>query len=517
MIEAAWITLGLGLGVLSYGLGLPPLVGYLGAGFLASYLAEAFAIQETGHYVLEHLSHLGVLLLLFAIGLKIDFKGLFRSHVFGVGLIHFIVTALIFFLGLHYLLAIQMQQAWVLSGALSFSSTVLSAKILDSKRELKAYHGRLAIGVLILQDLFALAMMVFLAPGPTQLSLWSFSLLLLPLFRPLLFKMMDFCREDELLLMLGMFLALALGGVGFESLGLSSELGALAFGVLVAPHKRAAHLGRLLWSLKEILLVGFFLEIGLKGTPQIEDLKFALIFILILPLKGLLFFTLFTAFGLRTRTSFLSALSLTAYSEFALIVASVVLEAWLTPLAICVALSFVLSAPFNRKSHSLYERFYPLLSRFQRNTKHPDEQTIYLSGAEVLIMGIGRTGLAAFERLNQSLKVRVMDSDPSRVQYYKEKGFPIFYGDAEDHQLWEKLDLESVKAVLLCLPDQEAKLFSINKLRSRGFDGVVAAHALDRDQACELKELGADEVYLSLLEAGHSLADYLLEHEELRS
>jgi predicted Kef-type K+ transport protein len=516
MIEAGWLTLALALGFLSYGVGLPPLVGYLLAGFSASFLAETYGIQETGHEVLSHLSHLGVLLLLFAIGLKIDFKSILRSHVLGTGLVHFLISTLVLYLGLQSFLTLSVQEAFILAAGLSFSSTVLSAKVLESKRELRAYHGRLAIGVLILQDLIALAVMMLLAPDPSQLSFWTFSLVMLPLLRPLLFKIMDACREDELLLMFGTFLAVALGGFGFEALGLSSELGALVLGVLVGPHRRSAHLGKLLWGLKEILLVGFFLEIGLKGTPSYEDFKFAFALLLLLPVKGFLFYILFTSFGLRARTSFLSALSLTAYSEFALIVSSVVLESWLTPLALCVALSFVLSAPFNKQSHSLYEKLFSKLLFFERNTRHPDELPIKLNDAEVLIMGMGRTGSSAYERLKEKFKVRVMDSDPTRVDSYKQKGIPIFYGDAEDYQLWEKLDLSNIKGVLLCFPDQEAKMESLLKLRSRNFKGIVAGQGLNREEAHRLKECGADEVYLTFSEAGHSLATYLLEHESFQ-
>lgn len=395
MIEAGWMTLALCLGLLSYALGLPPLVGHLVAGFLASFLAQVYGIQDTGQQVLGHLSDIGVLLLLFAIGLKLDFKSLLRSHVLGTGLIHFFVSTLSLYLGLQIFLPIGVQEGLLLAAALSFSSTVLSAKVLESKRELKAYHGRLAIGVLILQDLIALVLMIVLAPGPSELSFWSFSVFLLPLLRPLLFKVMDICREDELLLMFGAFLALALGGVGFKALGLSSELGALVFGVLVGPHKKSIHLEKLLWGLKEIFLIAFFLEIGLKGVPQLEDFRFAFFLLLVLPLKGVLFFLLFTSFKLRPRTSFLSSLSLTAYSEFALIVSSVVLESWLTPLALCVALSFIISAPFNKNCHHLYERLYSKLRFFEKETRHPDERPIQLGDARVLIMEMGRTGSAA--------------------------------------------------------------------------------------------------------------------------
>ncbi len=151
-------------------------------------------------------------------------------------------------------------------------------------------------------------------------------------------------------------LALVVGGLGFESVGLSSELGALAFGAMLAKHPRAGELSNSLWSVKEVFLVGFFLQIGIGGLPDADALIFAALMSLLLPLKTVLFFFLFLAFRLRSRSAFLSAASLTNYSEFGLIVMSVAMPQWLVPLAITVAFSFILSAQFNRVSASLYNR-----------------------------------------------------------------------------------------------------------------------------------------------------------------
>ncbi len=130
--------------------------------------------------------------------------------------------------------------------------------------------------------------------------------------------------------------------------------------------------------MKEIFLVGFFLQIGIDGLPDQQALIFAAVAALLLPLKGILFYFLLLAFRLRARSSFLTSLSLTNYSEFGLIVASVALPEWLVPLAISVSLSFVFSAPLNRFSHSIYEHVAHKLVRFESQKRHPDEQPISL-------------------------------------------------------------------------------------------------------------------------------------------
>ena len=142
-----------------------------------------------------------------------------------------------------------------------------------------------------------------------------------------------------------LLLALVLGGYGFETIGLSPELGALVFGAMLANHPRSQELAKSLWSVKEVFLVGFFLQIGIEGLPDHQAMLFALVAALVLPLKGALFFFLLLAFRLRSRSAFLSSLALTNYSEFGLIVASIALPEWLVPLAISVSLSFVISAP----------------------------------------------------------------------------------------------------------------------------------------------------------------------------
>ena len=293
MPEAIWISFAFVIGLLVKGIGLPPLVGYLAAGFVLSGLSATTSITAEPTDVLAHIAHLGVLLLLFTVGLKLKLRSIVSPEVIGGSLLHFAITCVVFAPGLYLLFDLDWTTALMLAIALSFSSTVLAAKVLESKRELRAFHGRVAIGILIMQDLIALVVMS-LAAGKTP-SEWAVIVFGLPLLRPLLYRLLDASGHDELLVLLGLLLALVVGGLGFEAVGLSSELGALVFGAMLANHPRSQELAKSLWSVKEIFLVGFFLQIGIDGLPDQQALIFAAVAALLLPLKGILFYFLLLA------------------------------------------------------------------------------------------------------------------------------------------------------------------------------------------------------------------------------
>jgi len=285
-------------------------------------------------------------------------------------------------------------------------------------------------------------------------------------------------------------------------------IAALAFGALLAKHKRAGELSNSLWSIKEIFLVGFFLQIGIGGLPDLHAMLFAGAMALLLPLKGALFFGLFLLFRLRARSAFLSASSLTNYSEFGLIVASVVLPQWLTPLAITVALSFVLSAQLNRISHPLYDRLARRLIPLERDIRHPDEQPVSLGDAQILIMGMGRTGRAAYDHLtDKGWRLVSLDSDPVVVAKSSENGRHVLFADAEDQLFWEGLEMNGIEAVILAMNDPEAKIISTRKLRGKGFEGLIVSHAMYEDIARKIEEAGANHTYLTMSEAGAGLAE----------
>jgi predicted Kef-type K+ transport protein len=509
MFEVICITFAFFFGLLCRQIGLPPLVGFLGAGFVINFFSAPLELpSETGE-ILHHVAHLGVLMLLFTVGLKLKLKQIAEPQVFGGALLHFAISVVVFAPGVRFFANTDWHTALLIAIALAFSSTVLAAKLLESKRELGTFHGRTAIGILIVQDIIALVVLgIFSGQTP---NLWALLVFALPLLRPVLYFLLDLAGYDELLVLMGMLLALVIGGAGFQAMGLSSEIGALLMGVLLSNHPRASELSESLWSLKEVFLVGFFLQIGMSGLPDMNALVFALVVGVLLPVKGVLFFFLLILFRLRARTSFLAALSLTAYSEFGLIVAAGVLPEWVVPLAIAVSVSFVVAAPLNRLAHPLFERLDRRLERFERPSRHPDEQPTSFGDAEILILGMGRTGTAAYECIqSQGLPVIGVDADTYKATAHREAGRNVLFADAEDINFWRGLNLASIRAVILAMDDLEAKLISARTMRRRGFKGPIVSHALYEDHVAQINEAGATHTHLTMRQAGRSLAEHTL-------
>ena len=493
-------------------LGLPPLVGFLAAGFAINAIGPSFGMPRSTGPILDYVAHLGVLLLLFTVGLKLKLKQITEPHVVGGTMIHFALSIAFFTPVTRLLFTDDWTVALLVGIALGFSSTVLAAKMLEAKRELGVFHGRTAIGILIVQDVLALIVLAIFSgklPGP-----WALLIFATPLLRPLLFRLLDLAGHDEVLVLTGMALSLVVGGVGFELIGLKGEIGALVMGLLLSTHPRAGELSASLWALKEVFLVGFFLSIGMSGLPDWHALVFALVLGVLLPLKGVAFFYLLIAFGLRARTSFLSALSLTAYSEFGLIVAAGIPAAsdFLVPLAIAVSFSFLVAAPLNRLAHPLFEYFEDRLVAYERDTRHPDEQPEDLGDADVLIFGMGRTGSAAYEVLENAGRRPVgLDADTYKAQAHAEAGRQVIFADAEDSNFWSGVKLDRIEAAILAMDDIEAKLIAARTLRARGFTGPIVSHALYEDHVGMITEAGADQTYLTMQEAGRSLAAHALE------
>ncbi len=506
----AWISIAFIAGLLVQRLSLPPLIGYLLAGFALS------TVSPGDHELLQQLAHAGVLLLLFSVGLKLQLGNILQKAVFTGTLLHLVANIALIVPPLYFLLGMEIRSSLLLAVALSFSSTVVAAKILEAKRELRAFHGRLAIGVLVVQDL--IAVLVLSMAGEQTPSPWAALLLLLPLTRPLLIKILEMSGHEELLLLFGLVMALVVGGYGFEIVGLSSELGALLCGVLLANHAKASELAKSLWGLKEIFLIGFFLQIGMAGLPDLQALVYALLLTLFIPIKGLLFFLVLLLFNLRARTAFLTGISLATYSEFGLIVANMGVKQqwldnyWLSVFAVAVALSFAIASPITRFGHTLYSRYGRRLKVFESIKKHPDELPINLGNSHVLIMGMGRVGTGAYDMFSQrKLRVIGMDSDQNKVRSHLHEGRRVVYADAEDPGLWQGISLEGINAVLLATPDFEANRMAAVQLRQKGYRGLIASTVLYREQTQKILDAGADVVYNYYDQVGFGFAEHVWE------
>ncbi|HUF72917.1 MAG TPA: cation:proton antiporter [Gammaproteobacteria bacterium] len=498
------------LGILAWRVGLPPLVGFLLTGFLFS----AFGYESPE--LLTEIADAGVLMLLFTVGLKLRLKTLFRKEVLGSALAHLVILAVVSSLVLVLGVGVSREAAVTLAIALGFSSTVLAAKVLESQKELRAVHGRVAIGILIVQDIAAVAALALITaqtPSPYAL-LW----LGLPLLRPVLGHVLDMVGHGELLVLFGAVVAIALGGAGFELVGLTPELGALLLGTLLADHRRAQELSTALWGLKELFLVGFFLSIGLSGLPTVETWTLAAWAMLLLPVKLALLFALLLVLGLRARTSFLTSLSLFTYSEFGLIVIREAVDVgllsndWLIMAALTVALSFALAALLNAHGHALYERHRSWLDSLQRAGPHPDDEPITLGSAEILIIGMGRLGTGAYDYLHQRGRLVVgADSDPGKLERHRRDGRRVVYADAEDVSFWQRLNLDRLRAVMLAAPDFNAAQIAGRELRRRGYAGLLAATHMWAEEEAPILEAGFNATYNYFTEAGVGFARDIVE------
>ncbi|MDQ3383083.1 MAG: cation:proton antiporter, partial [Actinomycetota bacterium] len=273
-------------GLLAVLVRLPPLVGFLGAGFVLSAL-------EVEHLpAIDTIAALGVTLLLFGVGLKLHSRTLLQREVWLTASVHLAVSVLVGlgFLGLLSTLGFGLLagEGWrtlaLLGFALSFSSTVFVVKLLEDRSDSQSLYGRIAIGVLIIQDLAAVAFLT--ASGGELPSPWAFALVgLIPLswlFR----RIWDRTGHGEMQALFGVVMALVPGYALFELVGIKGELGALVIGMLLASHPAAGELSRTLFTLKELLLVGFFVSIGLTGVPSAETVLLGLTLLLLLPLKA---------------------------------------------------------------------------------------------------------------------------------------------------------------------------------------------------------------------------------------
>lgn len=510
------IALAFLFGVIARFFNLPALAGFLAAGFVLNGLGV-----ET-NTAIKQIADAGVMLLLFTIGLKLRIRTLTRPDVWGVASLHSLGTVLGFAaiiygvarLGYGLFGALDISAALLIAFALSFSSTVFGVKVLEERGEATSLHGRTAIGILVIQDIFAVTFLTVSAVKPT--SPWAFMLIGLVLLRPLLGRLLDRVGYRELLPLFGIFAAIVVGGGLFHLVGLKPDLGALVLGVMLASHKRADELADSLFNFKEILLIGFFLDIGLSGTPTLEQLAVAVVLCLLLPLQAGLFFVLFTRFKLRARSAFFASLSLSTYSEFGLIVCAIsasqgwIARDWSMVLAMAVSLSFLFLAPFNAKPHRAYARLHRFLRPFERDARHQEDQPLDIGNATMAVFGMGRVGTGAYEYLRNRYGSVVIgiESDLDKVAQHQSAGRNVLHGDATDSDFWDRLGASSsnLKVVLLAMPEQSANMYAVQQMERGGYTGFIGALAKFPDHAYLLKAAGVHAVFNMYAEAGTGFA-----------
>ena len=519
--DVGWISLAFILGLIARMIGLPPLVGFLVTGFVLNYLGIV-----SGEMI-QKLADLGITLLLFTVGLKLNLKVLIKPQVWAVTTLHMSIViavfgALIFALALlnaPLFSGLDLKLSLMLAFALSFSSTVFVVKVLEAKGEMGSLHGLIAIGILVMQDLAAV---VFLAVSAGKVpSMWALLLFLLIPLRPLLFQLLQKSGHGELLILYGLVLAMG-GAEVFELVEVKGDLGALIMGVLISTHAKSGEMAKSMLGFKDLFLVGFFLSIGMSGQLSVEALIIGALLVPFVFIKSALFYVLMTRFKLRARTSLLTTLNLTNYSEFGLIVAAIGVAhgwmdgEWLVVIAIALSLSYVVAAPLNSRDNLIYRAYRGLWCRFQSSERLVDDVPLDLSGATTVIFGMGRVGSGAYGKMHalQGGKVVGIDFDAELVEQHQSMGRNVLYGDPGDADFWDKVEQDhSLELIMLALPNLQANLDALELLRERAFTGRVTAVAKYPDEEEQLRQAGASTVFNIYTEAGAGFADHIQRSE----
>ena len=517
-MEPLIIVLAFAAGLAFQRVGYPPLLGYLLAGFAGHALGIGSAEG------LAPLADAGILLLLFTIGLKLDPSDLAPRYVWGSALLHMGVavplTAVVLYAigALYSPLSFDHPAApWTLAFALSFSSTVLAIKLFEERGESSAFYARIAIGVLVVQDVLAVIYLVATAgylPSP-----WALALLALPLARPLLNRFLPMVGHGELLLLSGVLFAFV-GAALFEAVSLKGGLGALLIGMLVARSHagKAKELYDQLAGLKNLLLIGFFLQIGYYGFPSVPLMIVAAVLGALVVLRPLIYFWVMTLFGLRARTGWLAGLALFNYSEFGLIVAAIAVQNrivsadWITTLALAMSFSFFLATPVNRKAVDLYRRYSESLLKRENAQRLPVERIGSLGDATTVVLGMGRVGRAAYDTLREAGHERIVGVEESwpRARELEAQGYACIHGDAADRDFWERTGLDKRTLIVLSLTNHRENLQVVRLAKDLDYLYTLAVASRFPDERSELEAMGCVAYYL-YEDTGRGFAEFTLE------
>ena len=502
----------------------PLIVAFIGVGILVGpWGLDLLESIEQVHLLAE----LGIAILLFAIGLKLDVK-LIRSTgkvamLTGIGQVLF--TS---FFG--YLIAIALgftvMTAVYVAVALTFSSTIIIVKLLSDKKEIDSLHGQISIGFLIVQDIVVVLAMIFLsALGAETINNHVYDIALV-IFKGLAMLgavglMMRFVlprivkamvHSQELLILFSISWALLLAAVG-DSLGFSKEVGAFLAGISLASNDyREIIIGKLT-TLRDFLLLFFFVTLGagLDLTLIGDQVRPALIFsFFVLIGNPLIVLVIMGLMGYRKRTSFLCGLAVAQISEFSLILAALGLqlghidEETMGLITLVGLITIGISTYMILYSHQIFEVISPFLGIFEKKDPYRELKVKQMekSHYDVIIIGLGRYGnniAKSLERTGRS--IIGVDFDPGAVNKWQESGRAAQLGDAEDPDLPELLPITNTKVVISTLADYEINIHLLKILKHHNFKGRIVLTQHHTDHARELVDAGANLILFPFVDA----------------
>lgn len=549
---AALLTLAGFIGVIGLILRQPMVVCFIAVGVLAG--PSALGLVHSTENI-QLLAQLGIAILLFLVGLKLDLKLIktLGPVALATGLGQVAFTSAIGF-GIGLALGLDTVTSIYVAVALTFSSTIIIVKLLSDKNEVDSLHGRIAVGFLIVQDLVVvLAMMVlsalgigasgeggspFIQIGKVLLYGAAMLIFVLLFIRYVANSLMAvIARSPELMITFAIAWAALLAALG-SYLGLSKELGGLLAGISLASTPfREAIIARLS-ALRDFLLLFFFialgsqLDLGLLGAQIGPALVFSIFVLIGNPLIVLI---IMSAMGYRKRTGFLAGLTVAQISEFSLIFMAMgfalghVTTESLGLVTLVGLITISLSVYMISYSHTLYRWLAPALSIFERKncpSGQPDDTeeeaaSMSKTGYDVIVFGLGRYGqLIVKDLLAEGYTVLAVDFNPEEVKRWRALGHAAIYGDACDPEFYYSLPLKKAQWVISALPQrhigithQDPRKVIVRSLKDQGFKGKIAVACHDEEVAQDFKSRGADQIFLPFHDAADRAVNLLREYK----
>lgn len=503
-------------GALSLRLRQPVLIAYIVVGIV---VGPAVLGLVTAHDQIDLLAQVGVAILLFVVGLKLDLQHI--RHIGPVALATGL-GQLTFTIVIGFALILMMgkgpMEALYVAVALTFSSTIIIVKLLSDKRELDSLHGRIAVGFLIVQDLaVVLAMMAMSAlrdSGDAGIVEIAFSLawrvliaivsiyLMMRYVLPGVVKLM--ARSQELLLVFAIAWGTGLAALG-EWAGFSKEAGAFIAGFSLASTTYRDAINARLTGIRDFLLLFFFIDLGAKldfSTLGNELAPALVLSIFVLLGNPLIVMAIMGYMGYRKRTGFMAGLTVAQISEFSIVFIAMGISLGhigkqaLGLTTLIGLITITLSTYMILYSHSLYERLAPFLGLMER--KHAfregviDSQHQVRIAPQVLIIGLGRYGRRLAHGLEEAgLRVLSLDFDPEVVRAARQAGLKVVYGDASDSVLLAEMPLDPATWVVSTLPDLASNRALLHALEETNFGGEIVVVARDEVTGATLSTIGA--------------------------
>ena len=486
-----------------------PVLGYLVAGALIGPKSLGLIKEvETTQAIAE----LGIVFLLFMIGLELSFDRLkaMRKKVFGIGSAQVLCTG-VWFMAIAMALGQELNAAIIIGGGLALSSTALVLEVLHHQKELASQTGRLALAILILQDLAVLPLLVLVsAMGAAEGSIGEMiaqasvravlvlvaitiigRLLLRPLFRAI--AQLDI---HELFVAVTLLVVLGLAWLT-ESVGLSMALGAFLAGLLIAETEYQHQVEADVQPFKQLLMGLFFMTVGmqidtdfmLQHAPTILLGAAALI-----AMKSAILYALLRGFRYTKRTSGHSALLLAQGGEFGFILFGLagalgVLDATLVKqLLMVIAITMAATPLLDMLGVQFEKRWW---RRVRHNPQALASEAQDLSG-HVIIAGYGRMGqLMADFLASEKIPFIALDTNPREVAAGRKRHHPVYFGNAAQPDLLEIMGVSRAQALIITLHEARAATQLLQVMRQTHPELPILARAHDRAHRRELEQVGA--------------------------